>query len=243
MTEAGAIAIDGIYVDDGYANPDSEVLKRVYVFYTLTPTSNLSLSSSAMVMTIDSNRYEASDSSGDYKGSHMSTGNIVKDIYVGESVGVASVFDIPEADLADGKTITFSNRKVDDAGKLIIPTDDIVRAESLDEIFQAVDPEAYATEQAKYEPADQETVDAVMASICDYTIWSIVGSLRIELSCYWDGTYVLSSGGVSNSGTYTIDAGYIELYSPSNDYTTYIPWEWEDDGSVKLDLYTGVAGN
>ena len=81
-----------------------------------------------------------------------------------------------------------------------------------------------------------------MASICDYTFWSVSNGVRFEVTFHWDGTYELGGSGPTNSGPFTIDNGYIELYSPSNDYTTYIPWEWDDNGNIDVHVFEGLAG-
>lgn len=249
VVESKYVTIDGVFVNNGYANKESDSLKRVYVFYTVnTADKNFDVTSSNLTLTVDGlNEYEASSSLGGFKGTYENTGNVVKNVYVGDSVRLLSIFDIPQGDLEPGKTITFDSFMIDDLDGLAVFTDSIVFADSLEEISQTIDPEGYEEEQWLREPADAETVSAVMNYLPYYEYYASGRGMSWTANFYESGEFEIemsvSGAPISNTGTYTICNGYIALYYPSNDHTTYLPWEWNDSGTnVSIDIYEGMMG-
>ena len=239
------MCIDGIYVNDGYVDKDSDSLKMVYVFYTVNAKdSNLEAYSKSMEMSIKGEKATNEYSSEHYKGAcdlmpSYYYSEFIEELYIGNSLKVVDVFEIPEGDLTSGKEVTFSatRTRIPDIDQIKVTTDDFIHCASADEIAQKVDSEGYAEEQAKHNPADEETTQAVRNAMNDrYWRWyTYPFSYRIEFEA--PNNFTLTKP-VTNSGTYEVLEGYVVLTYDSNGPTVEVPWSWENNGEISLDLIT-----
>lgn len=75
----------------------------------------------------------------------------VKDIYVGETMKFVAMYTIPEGDLVDGNTVTFSSSDITDWESITLSTGDFKHCESGDALAKAADPEGYASAFSVYE--------------------------------------------------------------------------------------------
>ena len=160
-TSTDYMTVDGICVDDSYAEDDSS-LKMVYLFYTLTAAKeNLQIDSKYTTLTVDgANSYQSDNYANNAAAAKFAPnyyyGSYLRDVYTGESKQVSATFKIPEGDLAAGKTITLSDDQIPEADKLELKTDDIQHFENGEAIAKAMDPEGYAAEMEKRKEADAD---------------------------------------------------------------------------------------
>lgn len=231
------VTIDSICIDDSYIDEDDSNLKLVYLFYTVTTDDqNLEISSAATSLTInDTNTYSSERVIGacDYASSYYFS-DYIKNVNVGESLKVVETFKIPAGDLESGKTITLSNN-IPEMDKIKLTTDNIVTYENAEAIAQAIDPNGYAEEIAAREEADTETTEKAKSLLNGY-YWSFfVNNTTYEIEFYAPNEFeVRTSLGVTNSGTYVVQNGYISCTYDSNNYTVNIPYEFTD-GDIKLE--------
>ncbi|MBQ7970736.1 MAG: hypothetical protein IJ294_00060, partial [Clostridia bacterium] len=143
------ITIDGICVDDSYKEEDNN-LRRVYLFYTLNAVDkNLEADSLYTDLIFEkTNKYtsanypKACDLAPNWYYS-----SYIEDVYIGEELKIIASFEIPENDLAPGRTVTLEDTQIPDAEKLRFSTDDFIHLNGFSEIAMAMDPEGYADEQ------------------------------------------------------------------------------------------------
>lgn len=244
VLETEHLAIEGIYIDDSYVDKDSDQLKMVYVFYTINATDeNLEPASTSLSMTInEKNSYQAEHYPGLSKGmSKYYYSSFLEDVYVGDSLEVMSTFKIPKGDLEPGRSITFSHSSIEDASELLASTDIIETMESADALAQKVDPEGYAAEIEKMEEADEETTARVRAALNGY-YWSFyVNSSSYKIEFFEPNSFDISVLGLTNSGTYVVRKGYVELVYPDTGPSVEIPYTWKEDGDIDLDVVTGFS--
>ena len=241
VTSTDALTIDALAVDDSYVDDDGSPLKMVYLFYTVTAgDANLEVDSAYTDVTInETNTYTCSffpnDAVAKYTSSYYYS-EYIEDVYVGESLKILCTFEVPEGDLAAGRTITFSDSQVEDFAELRMTTDDIQHFATPEELAQALDPEGYAAEMTAREPASAELAAQVDSLINGY-YWSFyVNSISYELEFYGTNNFqVRTSLGTTSDGTYTITNGYIMCTYPDTGYTVEIPYELVD-GDVQLDV-------
>ncbi|MDO4280900.1 MAG: hypothetical protein Q4C56_04660 [Peptococcaceae bacterium] len=248
-TETETVTLDGIAVDDSYVDDeeDASSLKRVYLFLTLHPENeNLSVSSVGVEMTIDDNNT--------YSTEHHFNDDVCKlahsyyyssyleDVYMGDTKKLLVVFEVPEADLEKGRSLSFYDSSVPTMDELSISTDDIQHFETAEALVQAMDPDGYAVEQDARTDADAETTALVKSLINGYQ-WSFyINTVSYELEFWEDNNFELratigSSSPEPNQGTYAVKKGYIFCTYPSNNYTVEIPYTLED-GDIDLDVTT-----
>ncbi|MBQ7961089.1 MAG: hypothetical protein IJ289_00700 [Clostridia bacterium] len=232
------IKIDGLFVDESYVVEEGSSLKLLYLFYTLTATdANLEIDSKYTYMTIGANKYESGHIPGVAKNmsSYVYT-SYIEDVYVGESLKVVATFKVPAADLAPGKTIALEDSQLPNEEKLELITDSIQFKANTEEIAKVVDPEGYAAEQGKLQPADDERKSAVVNEVNGYE-WSFyVNSTSYKISFTGNG-FTLTTAFGSNSGTYEVLNGYIVCTYP-NGNSVKIPYEIVD-GEVDIDFVAG----
>lgn len=223
------IKIDGMFVDSSYVVEEGTPLRLLYVFYTLTATDvNLKIDSKYTYLTIGQNKYESGHIPGVAKdmSSYLYT-SYIKDVYVGESMKVVATFKVPEGDLAAGKIITVEDSQLPDEELLELKTDDIVTLGSTEEIAKIVDPEGFAAEQNRRADADAETVAAVKNRI-NGRYWSCyVNNTSYKISFNGNKFTVTTAFG-SNSGSYTVQNGYIFCTYDSTGYVIEVPYEFTE---------------
>ena len=103
--------------------------------------------------------------------------DFIENVYVGNFLKVVDVFEVPEGDLMSGKEATFSAARMSDISEIKVVTDDLIHCASADEIAQKADPEGYAEAQAKHNPANEETTQAVSAALNGYWTFFVNNTL------------------------------------------------------------------
>jgi len=241
--ENDVVKIDGICVDDSYLEEDGSPLRLVYLFYTVNAgDANLQLASTSTQMTIgEANTYSAEHlpKASEFAPNYYYS-SYLEDVYVGGTLQVVSTFKVPEGDLAAGKSITLSNTHIPEMAELTLSTDDLQHFNSAEELCAAMDPEGYAEELDKRSPADEATTAQAKGYLNGY-YWSFyVNNTSYEIEFYSGDTFeVRTSLGTSNSGTYTVDKGYITCTYPNlPDNPVRIPYTFADND---IDLDTTYA--
>lgn len=245
VTATDTMTIDAICVDDSYVEEEGSPLKMVYLFYTFTAADeNLKIDSKYTTMVInETNEYESDHFANKaaacaYTDSYYYS-SYIEDVYVGSSLKVAATFKIPEGDLAAGRSITLSDSQIPDADQLLLSTDMIQHFSTPEEMAQAVDPDGYAAELANREPADAETTSLVKSQINGYQWTFYVNSTSYSIEFWADNNFQVSALGMSNSGTYTVQNGYVVCTYPGmEDTPVRIPYTIEN-GEVDLDVIAG----
>ena len=242
--ESGQISIDAICADDSYRDGDNSPLRKVYLFYTLTPgNTNLSIDSKTYVKVNNANEYQSSSDSEamKYIKNYYNSVNL-ETVYVGTSQKVLACFTIPEGDLTAGKALTFRDSQIPAIENIHLTTDDIQHFNGIEEIAAAVDPEGYKEKIYLREEADadltQKVVNAVSGMRYSCSISYYVSSIRysIEFSSDKRFTVETSFSGTGGDGTYSVRNGYIFCTYDSTGYTIEIPYNFNDDGSIYLDV-------
>lgn len=237
------IKIDGIYLNNEYT--DNDGLKQIVLFYTLKAgEENIDISSAQFNLKINKNEYSAINDIETPNLTQYYYSNIIEKVYVGKSLKVAEVFEVPDGDLVSGKEITLTD--FDNYAKGIkMTTDDIKKMDNLTSISLDVDKE-YATkkqdeEKEKLTEADEATANKVKNDINGYyfDIPAYVGQvytkykLEFEAPNRFTVTATISGNSISNSGTYTVTKGYIVLhYDTGKDVNT--PYSYEN-GDITID--------
>lgn len=242
-TETDIVKIDGIYVDDSYVDEESDQLKRVYLFYTLSPDEeNLEADSKYTELTInDTNTYESEfypDAC-----SYMSRyyySSFLEDVFMDSELKVAAVFEIPDADLAADRTITIADDQIPTIENIKLSTNDIVRCASAEEIAQQIDPEGYEEALSLREEADAETTERVRNAINGYWYSFIVNNLSYRTEFSAPNYFTTTVSGATSTGTYTVTNGFVMLTNDSNGYVVEVPYTFEGD-KIDLDLPTGYS--
>lgn len=237
------IKIDGIYLNNEYTDDDG--LKQIVLFYTLTANDeNISISSAELKLKIDKNEYFAINGVDTPNLTQYYYSNIVETVYVGKTLKVAAIFNVPDGDLVSGKEITFTNYD-DYADGIKINTDDIKKMDNLTSISLDVDNE-YAIkmqneEKEKLIEVDEATANKVKNDINGYyfDIPAYVGTVYTKYKLEFEEpnkfvvTATISGNSISNTGTYTVTKGYIVLhYDTGKDVNT--PYNYEN-GDITID--------
>ena len=243
VTETDYIKIDGLCVDESYENEDG--LKMLYMFFTITAKeSNLDESSVGWYITInDANEYYSenhvdSAAAAKFAKSYYYS-SYVEDIYVGNTLKMMATLEVPEGDLAAGKTITFKNDGVPDMEKLAMTTDDIQYFATPEEMAQAIDPDGYAEEMLAREDADADTAEQVKNLIVtgeDYAWTFYVNSLSYEIHFYDDYTFKLITKYNTATGVFSVKNGYVFCTYPDTGYTIEVPYTVENGELGEFEL-------
>ena len=231
--------IDGIYVDSSYVDDNSDVLKMVYVFLTLTPETNDSISCKYVDMIIGENTYDSDHYKGicDYMPSYYYS-SYNEDIYTGTEFKIALTYKIPQADLEGGKAVTMEDDDIA-VNDFVFTTDEFVFCDSVEAVGELADPTGYADIANKKAPADKATTNKVRGLINDYywTFYVSAGTstLKYEIEFSAPNKFEVRTSLGSNGGTYDVRNGYIFATYNSNNHTVEIPYEFKD-GDIELDL-------
>lgn len=244
VTAVDNMEVTGLYVNDSYIDDESNQLKLVYLFYTVKATDkNLKAFSKSTDMKIGENVYTSEHNPGarSYASSFYYS-DFIEDVYVGSELKVLETFEVPVGDLEVGKEITLHNDRTPGIDNLKLSTDSIVHLDSAEAIAQNADPEGYASEMQKHEPADAETTARVQSAINGY-YWKYAPALGTSITMYKTeffspNTFETTTSGITSSGTYEVETGYIKLINDSNGFVIEVPYSWDDDGNINLDLAT-----
>lgn len=239
--ETAHCRLEGIYVDNSYADGDNTSLKMVYVFYTaFTNDQNLSICSKYSELGFESgNSYSSeyhSKSCCDYIPNYYAS-NYLEDIYIGESLKVVSTFLVPYAEFERDGLITVQPYGIPYEERLAFSSEDVQFFESADSLAQAIDPEGYAEIVALHQPADEQTCAKVKKAINGY-YWSFYVNSTSYVIEFWAPNKFevrVKALGITNGGTYTIQKGYVVCTYDSNGASVEIPYSWGTD-DIDLNL-------
>ena len=151
---------------------------------------------------------------------------------------MVSTFLVPYAEFEADGIITVHPYGIPYEEILTLSNKDVQFFDSADDLAQTVDPEGYAEIMALHEPADAQTCAKVKAAINGY-YWSFyVNSISYEIEFWAPNNFKVCAtiGGISNggnSGTYTIQNGYIVCTYDGSGTTIEIPYSW---GANDIDL-------
>lgn len=243
VTQTDYVTVNGVYVDDEWRDSDNDSLRMVYVFYTVeSPSENLRISSNGLKLNVDgANDYHSTKvtRAGAPFGSYYYDA-VIKDVYVGDKLQVLSTFEVPEAELEEGKTLTLESSDIPTIDEIKIPTNDIVSCSSATEIAEKVDPEGYAAEQQKLQPAPEDVTNRVKAAMNggSWSFWTNGVTYSIRFSAPND--FAVTTMGYTRTGTYEVTNGYVILTYPDTGIKVYVPWSW-DKQPIDLALDDGFG--
>lgn len=234
------IDIDGVYIDTSFNDANK---KLVYLFYNLkAQDKNLTASRYLLDLNVnDSNQYTAVTSK-DYipKYTEYYYSDFNEDVYVGTSLKVCQTYEIPNGDLVDGKIIKLKTSdeqiNVDD---LSISFSDIKALNGIKEIAQDLNTTVYSTkleqENKLLAPVDAKTEKLVRNGLNDryWQFYAKPFSYKIEFSA--PNKFTIETSALTNTGTYSVKAGYIVLYYPSNNTEIAIEYTRNNDGTPAFD--------
>ena len=244
VTSTDVVTIDGMYLDESFVDEEDEDLRRVYLLYTLHPEEeNLEADSVYTELTInDTNTYESEHYPGacDWMGSYYYS-SYIEDVTLGDELRVATVFEIPAADLEEGRTITLSDYQTPTIGEIELFTDDIVSCENPEAVAQEADPEGYEREQGLRAPVDAATADRVRNAINGWEWYAYVGSFSYRTQFSAGDRFVSIINGAQVEGSYQVMNGYILLTNDSNGYQIWVPYSWDEEGKINVDIASGYS--
>ncbi len=236
------VTLDGMFVDTSYVDKDNDQIKLVYIFMTVKSTGkNLSLDSKYAKLGFEStNTYESAF----YKGSCKYAPNYyyssyLEDVVIGTELKLAFTFEVPQAEIAAGKSFTFEDSSFLDKA-LTLSTDDIVACDSKKAIGEKVDAEGAAEIAKKDEPADEATINRVKEAINGYyfEFYVTIGTKPVKYELEFSApnnfeirTYLTGSP-MGNPGTYEVTNGYIIITYSTNNHSVEIPYEFNEDGEI-----------
>lgn len=239
------ITIESIYVDDSYKNEEHPSLKRVWVFSEIHPEDNtIEASSYSGKMIIGETTYDAvfqSEKDGMWFSSYHYS-NTIKEVFKSETLKIAFMFEVSESDLTNEAKLTFQDLGRANCDGIEVLGKDVQHAENDEAIAKAVDPDGYQKAISAREPADADTASSVIAALDGYEYFASYGSLSWR--CAFSGSsYSLRSMGLATTGTFEVLNGYLLFTNDDNGAQSWIPWSWKDDGTISLDLSSGLMGD
>lgn len=241
VTQNNYFALDAICVDDSY-HYDNEVLRKVYLFFTLTAKeTNLETDSKYIYLKInDMNEYESYLTITEktlFQSYYHS--QYIEHVYMGQTLKVFTTFEIPEADLAPGRKITIRDNHIPQIEEITFSTDLIQHFNSPEEMAMAVDSEGYEKLQQMREEADAETTAKVYEQIVNKKFFSYSTSSGINVSVTFraDDRCEIALGPMSNGASYSIRKGFIFIYPDANTDTVYeISYTLDENGVISMDV-------
>lgn len=242
------ITIDGIYALEGE--------NTVVVFYTVNATDGaLSLSSKTLTMVIDGKSYAPNTVSDTPNRSQYIYDSAPTTVATGSNLKVAQSFEVPAAELATGKAITFTSQK-DFAAGICLKTEEIKKANSFEEMCKGVDEAYYNQQQAvidsKQQQADEQTVQKVKNAIYgkkySFTSTGVYAVVSYEIKFVSiDRFEFTNSVGNTAAGTYEIRSGCIMLQFENADsamqFPTSVNWEENSGEIVIVDPFATEGGS
>lgn len=237
-TETNYLHVDGLYVDTAYQDPAGGDPLMVYLFYTVfTPDQTLSVDSRSTVLTIDG---EGSFSAAHYPGQcdFMASyyySSYLEDVYVGAPLAVVETFLIPRSALEEGKSISLANQRIPEMDQLTLFTDDLIPCQGAAAVAQAADPTGYGRIVALHAPASAEATAQVQAAVNNLSWSCYLDSNAYQVTFSAPDGFAISTPLERYRGTYVVEEGFLVCQNPRGD-AVEIPYAWEDDGSLSLDL-------
>ena len=238
VLEAENVTIEGVYVNDAYADDDNPSLKMVYVFYDVHPDAENMKLSSLSELRSEANTYQfekyLTSTSGSYYMSNYHYSKALKDVYTGENGKFVSTFRVPEGDIPGDGILHISNANVPALETIEIKADNITHCNGFEEIAQAADPEGYSKEVELQKDADDETVAKVKDGINGYKWDFYVNDMSMTVDFYEPNNFdFYALGTQTGSGTYTVKNGYVSIKFDSNGQVVDIPW-FEGNNGIDL---------
>ena len=236
------ITIEGVYVDSSYVDEDSDALKMLYVFMEVNAVDeNIDVDCAYTTLTInDSNSYDSEFYKGTCKfAPSYYYSSFIEELYVGDSMKLVLTFKVPEGDLEGGKSMVLEDPSMPFDG-IEFTTDDIVFCDSAEAVCEQGDPDGYAEEMDKYSPVDADAEAAVKEQLNGYywTFYVSVGTTvqQQEIEFAAPNEFEMRTDFGSNGGTYEVTKAYIRVTYSTNDMTYDIPYEYDENGELLLDL-------
>lgn len=235
------LQIDGIFINEAYADKNQPSMTELVVCYTLTSTGkNYNVVGNEITLTFTGgNQYQSSHIQNEclYLGSYYYGSNYVKTVYYGEKFHMVDTIRIPKGELASGREFTLSNSHVSDMNLATLSTDQIISCRNMEAIAKIVDPDGYAQRKHALTEADSSTKNKARKYMNGY-YWDFYVnrmSYRIDFA---KSTYTLRCMGIKTTGKYTICNGYIILTNDSTGYKNYLPYTFMSN-DINLDITTG----
>lgn len=233
-------SLDAFCVDDSFQSSTSDSLRQVYLFFTVSAKEeNLEVDSRYMYLKInDTNEYESVITTTNkrlfqsyYHSQH------IEDLYLGDSIKILTIFQIPEADLAAGRSVALRDSQIPEIGEIKFSTDILQHFDSPEAMAESIDPEGYEKLQYMREEADEETLEEVKSCIAyGREYFTSTQGFTFGLILYKDNTCKVKIYPISWEGTYSIRNGFIFCTADSDpDKTLEVPYEVKD-GLVYMDL-------
>lgn len=238
-TETAYTHIDGLYVDTDYQDPEGQDRHMLYLFYTVyTPDQPLSVRSDATQLTVgEGETYSAEHYTGQcrlmpsyYYSSYL------QDVSVGTPLAVVETFRIPAEVLTSGQAITLTNAQIPEMDQLILSTEDLVLCQGVEAVAQAADPTGYDRVQALRAEADPETAQQVRQAVNGRAWNCYIDGISYQIAFSQPSDFTLTDQAETVTGTYVVEQGYIACQVHSSSRVVEIPYQWEEDGSIDLDL-------
>ena len=239
VLSTSCFTINGVYVDD---SKTENGLSTVYLFYTLTAeTSNLTATQELIDVVVDGvNTYTPvmkKDNIPYFTDYYYSAYN--EDVYVGSSLNVCQVYEMGSGELAEGKLFTLQSHDLD-VSDINFSINEVKTLNGIEEIAKDLNADVYTAkyekQQAMVADADSATEQAVKNGLNGYywSFYAYPSSYEIEFSS--PNNFSIKSGfGLFNTGTYTVHAGCIVLYYPTNGEEIMVPFTCNTDGTPAFD--------
>ena len=237
-TETDYIHVDGLYVDTAYQDPAGGDLLMVYLCYTVfTPDRTLSVDSRSTALTIHgAGSFPAAHYPGqcDFMASYYYS-SYLKDVYVGAPLAVAETFLIPRSALEEGQAITLANQRIPEMDQLTLSTDDLILCPGEEAVAQAADPTGYDRMLDLHTPASPAAAAQVQAAVNGLSWSCYIGANAYQVTFSAPDGFAISTPQEDYQGTYAVEEGFLICHPPDGDPVA-IPYAWEGDGSLALDL-------
>lgn len=149
---------------------------------------------------------------------------------------VGETFRIPAEVLTSGQAITLTNAQIPEMDQLILSTEDLVLCQGVEEVAQAADPTGYDRIQALRAEADPETAQQVRQAVNGRAWNCYIDGISYQIAFSQPSDFTLTDQAETVTGTYTVEQGYIACQVHSSGRVVEIPYQWEEDGSIDLDL-------
>jgi len=125
---------------------------------------------------------------------------------------------------------------IPDSYKLAMCTNEFIKKDNIEEIAKEVDPEGAEEYAVATSKADSETTKKVQKELNGYYFEFYVPAgktaLKYNLEFSKPNKFTIKTSGLKNSGTYTVENGYIALSYDGKTTAVRIPWTM-DDGEFK----------
>ncbi len=252
VTASDYFSLDGLYLDSGYEDPNGSNAKMLYVFYTVTaPDSGLQTSSVGVSLRICTEEQALSnphqgqiltaDLSGD--GKFMRSyhyDNTVETVKYGTQFKMLTTYLIAPSQMEEGSYLKFEDADLPGIETIVVPASDIVTCKSAKAIAKQADPKGYKKEQKAHKKASNKTSKKVNAAIDGYEFFVSYQGLMLKFYFEAPNYFEARLGNDANPGTYEVQNGYLACTYDSGK-TVDIPWSWDDDGNIDLDILNAVG--